>query len=144
MDESLSVLVVDDHAGVRAGLVSLIDSVAPALRAVGAAATPEEALSLNQRLQPHVVLLDIDLGGEDGLALIPALRAAGRCEVVVLTSLTDPRAWDRAMTCGAHACLHKTASAGELLGYVLTARPAIAGGGMSCAVQEQVTASSRQ
>ncbi|MFH9730349.1 response regulator [Streptomyces sp. NPDC017260] len=60
-------LVCDDHAVVRAGLLALLDS-APGIEVVGEAGTGEEALALAARLAPDVVLMDLQLGeGMDGV-----------------------------------------------------------------------------
>jgi two-component system nitrate/nitrite response regulator NarL len=112
---ALKVLVVDDHVGVRAGIASLVDAEWPRMRTVGTASTAAEAMAGARQWQPDVVVLDVDLDGEDGLALIPALRAASPCAVVVLTSLTDPHIAMHAQRLGAFACLNKTAPAGLLL-----------------------------
>jgi two-component system nitrate/nitrite response regulator NarL len=120
----IRVLIVDDHAGIRAGLMGLINSEQPTLCAVGAAASSADALAQAGKQQPDVIVLDVNLGGEDGLALMPALQRAAPCEVVVLTSLLDPRVEAHARLLGAHACLHKTAPAAELLAAILAARPA--------------------
>ena len=117
----VKVLVVDDHAGIRHGIASLINAEWPRMRSVRAAATADEALTLAREQQPHVVVLDVNLAGEDGLALIPALRRRAPCEVVVLTSLADPRVASHARRLGAHACLHKTAPATDLLACVFAA-----------------------
>jgi len=117
----VKVLVVDDHAGIRNGITSLIDAERPSMHSVGAAATAEEAIAQTRELQPHVVVLDVNLGGEDGLALIPALHRAAPCQIVVLTSLADPHVAAHASLLGARACLHKTAPAVELLASILAA-----------------------
>ena len=132
------VLVVDDHAGIRNGLANLIDAERPRMLSVGVAATVGEALAQTRKQQPHVVVLDVNLGGEDGLVLIPALQHAAPCEIVVLTCLTDPHVAVHARRLGACACMHKTAPAAELLACILAARradeqapPANAGGALS-------------
>lgn len=118
---ALRVLVVDDHPAIRAGIASLIDAEQPRLQAVGSAATADEALACTRSLQPDVVILDVNLDGEDGLALIPALHGAAPCRVVVLSSLLDPHVAAYAARLGAHACLHKTAPAAELMSCILAA-----------------------
>jgi DNA-binding NarL/FixJ family response regulator len=122
--DALRVLVVDDHAGIRAGITSLIDAERPRLAVVGTAASADEAVEQALTLQPHVVVLDVNLGGDDGLAVIPALHRAAPCAVVVLSSLLDPQLPSLATRVGAHACLHKTAPAAELLHCIASARPA--------------------
>ena len=120
----VKVLVVDDHVGIRIGIASLIDAEQPRMGCVGAASTVREALASTRELQPHVVVLDVNLGGEDGLALIPALHRAAPCAVVVLTSLADARVAAHALRQGAHACLHKTAPAAELIAAICAAHGA--------------------
>lgn len=121
-DGPVTVLVVDDHAGIRNGIASLINAEWPRMCSAGAAATAREALALAQDRQPHVVVLDVNLGGDDGLALIPALQRLASCQVVVLTSLADPRVAEHAQRLGAHACMNKTAPATELVASIFAAR----------------------
>lgn len=113
---SVSVLVVDDQPGLRLGLTLLIDAERPRLRSVGSAANGEQALALARQLQPDVVLLDVNLGHEDGLALIPLLQGlVPCCRVLVLTSMADEQVAQRARRLGAHGFMLKTAPATELL-----------------------------
>ena len=137
----VKVLVVDDHVGIRVAIASLVDAEQPRMGCVGTASTVREALARAHDLQPHVVVLDVNLDGEDGLALIPALLRAAPCAVVVLTSLGDARVAAHALRQGAHTCLHKTAPASELIAAIGAAHfaealplglpPANAGGALS-------------
>lgn len=141
--QPLRVMVVDDHLGIRLGIERLIEAESPRMCCVGGAATADEALERAHALQPEVIVLDVNLGGEDGLALIPLLCRAAPCGVVVLSSLLDPRVAELARRWGAHAFVHKTAPAAELLAHVAAAGsarkrhartdPADAGSAMSCA-----------
>jgi two-component system, NarL family, nitrate/nitrite response regulator NarL len=141
IDITLRILVVDDHVGIRLGIQCLINAEAPLMRCVGAAGTPAEALMQARQSQPDVVLLDVDLNGEDGLPLIPLLKRAAPCVVVVLTSLVDARVAERAHRLGARACVHKSAPASELTACIVAAHsqdaqqscstPPIAGSAMS-------------
>ena len=112
---TVKVLVVDDHAGMRNALTRLIDSEQPQLWCVGSAATGAEALVMAREKQPHVILLDVVLGDEDGLALIAPLHRSAKVAIVVLTSLVDPRVAARAQRLGAVECIHKSAPAADLL-----------------------------
>ena len=112
----VKVLVVDDHTGIRNALTRLIDNERPKLCSVGAAANGKEALAMAIANQPDVILLDVVLGDEDGLALIAPLRRSAA--VVVLTSLVDRRVAERALRLGAVACVHKSAPAAELLACI--------------------------
>ena len=119
----VKVLVVDDHTGIRNALTRLIDNEQPRLCSVGSAATGDEALAMALEKQPHVILLDVVLGDEDGLALIARLRrSSDEVAVVVLTSLVDPRVAARALRLGAVACVHKSAPASDLLACIARAR----------------------
>lgn len=120
-NDAVKVLVVDDHAAVRTAIANLIETEHPRLRVVGTAASADEALDQARSQQPHVVVLDANLGTEDGLALIPALHRAAPCKVLVLSSLTDPALAAHAERLGAHACLHKMAPATDLLGCIFAA-----------------------
>ena len=59
------VLVVDDHAVVREGLVELLTGV-DGLDVVGAAADGEAAIEMARTLRPDVILMDLEMEGTDG------------------------------------------------------------------------------
>lgn len=120
-DGHISVLVVDDHPGIRAGIAGLINAERPRMACVATAGTVADALDRTRELQPHVVVLDVNLNGDDGLALIPALHHAAPCAVVVLTSLADAHVAAQAVRHGARACLHKSAPAAELVAAIVAA-----------------------
>src|SRR6266516_2167677 len=73
----IRVLIVDDHAVVRAGLRMLIDSQFP-MKVVAEAGTRVEAVQAAAREQPDIVLLDLDMGGESGLSFLPDLVDGAR------------------------------------------------------------------
>ncbi|MGC2547431.1 MAG: response regulator transcription factor, partial [Silvibacterium sp.] len=60
MSEPIRILVVDDHAIVRKGLVALLNSV-PGLSVVGEAADGEEAIQAHRVHQPDITLMDLRL-----------------------------------------------------------------------------------
>lgn len=113
---AVAVLLVDDQQAVRDGLARLIGSAPLLLRAVASAATGVEALHTAAWLHPDVVVLDADLAGEDGLALIPQLAPA---VVLVLTCHADPATCERAARLGAWAFIEKHEPAAVLLDAVL-------------------------
>src|SRR5450830_1103275 len=112
----IGVLVVDDQLAVREGLARLIACAPMALRYVSTAATGAEALSAAARLHPDVVVLDVDLAGEDGLALIPQLSLTAG--VLVLTCHGDAATRARATRLGALAFIEKHQPAADLLGSI--------------------------
>lgn len=138
------VLIVDDQPAIRLGVASLIEAEHPALSNAGAAATADEALRLARLAQPDVVLLDVDLDGDDGLALIPSLQACAPCRIVVLTSAPGTGVRERALTLGAVALVRKDQPAQVLIDEVHQAasqpvqtRPAAVGSGTSRSRQDE-------
>jgi DNA-binding NarL/FixJ family response regulator len=84
-----TILLVDDHHLVRAGLASLIDS-ADDLHVVGQAANGQQALELAATLTPDVVLMDLSMPELDGVETTRRLLAIhSPANVVVLTSFSD-------------------------------------------------------
>jgi DNA-binding NarL/FixJ family response regulator len=82
------VLIVDDHASFRAiARAVLADG---GFVVVGEAVDAESALSAARQLRPDCVLLDVQLGDDDGFAVASALAHQGSRPVVVLTSGRDP------------------------------------------------------
>jgi DNA-binding NarL/FixJ family response regulator len=98
--------LVEDHAVVREGLRMLLQ--AAGMQVVGAAASATEAIPELARTRPDVVLLDVDLGDEDGIELLPRIRdAAPHARVLVLTALRDPGHAVAALRGGASGLVHK-------------------------------------
>src|SRR5213080_3749701 len=96
----IRVLIVDDHAVVRAGLRMLIDSQ-PSMKVVAEAGTRAESVQAAAREQPDIVLLDLDMGGESGLSFLPDLVDAARgAKILVLTGVRDPEAHRKAVRAG--------------------------------------------
>ena len=116
MDESIRILIVDDHEVVRRGLHGII-SACDDLQVVGAAASGEEAVALAKSVDPDVVLLDLQLPGLHGLEVIPELaeRHDGRPKIIVLTVHDDDEIVLRAVKAGASGYVLKHASADALL-----------------------------
>jgi len=113
--EPIRILIVDDHAVVRAGLRMLIDQN-PTMKVIGLAGNRSEALALAAREQPNLIVLDILLGDEDGLAILPELREVAKdARVLVLTGLRDPENQRRAMLAGAMGIVLKEHAAEVLL-----------------------------
>jgi len=106
-DKAIRVVVVDDHTVVREGLRLLIESQ-PGLEFVGGAGNSKDALAVARREQPEIIVLDLDLGTENGTDMIPQLLAtAKRSKVLVLTGLRDQEAHRQAMLSGAMGVLEK-------------------------------------
>lgn len=111
----IKVLIVDDHAVVRAGLRMLIDQN-PGMRVVGVAGNRSEAISVAAAEQPNIIILDIVLGDEDGLSFLPDFRkVAMNSRVLVLTGLRSSESQRQAMRAGAMGIVLKEHAAEVLI-----------------------------
>lgn len=114
----IRILVVEDHAVVRAGLRLLIDAQ-PDLEVVGEAADAPEAWRLVGTLDPDVVTLDLSLPGDNGMALLERLRREHpAARVLVLTMHDDPAYLRMALAAGASGYVVKTAADTEFLAAI--------------------------
>ena len=87
---AVRVLLVDDHALLRAGMARLLD-LADDVTVVGGAGSGAEGLELAAALRPDVVLMDLSMPGMSGVEATRRLLAARpETAVVVLTSFADP------------------------------------------------------
>lgn len=96
----IRIVLIDDHAVLRTGLRMIINHQ-PGLTVIGEAATRAEALEAALG-SPDIILLDLDLGDESGVDLLPELLAAApHARVILLTGLRDPEIHRRAVALGA-------------------------------------------
>ena len=110
----MNVLLVDDHAIVRAGLRRLFATMTEAQ--VEEAATGREALALVRATRPTLVLLDLNLPGLGGLELLRRiLMEHPQARVVVLSMHAETLYAARALRAGAAGYLSKNTSPEELL-----------------------------
>ena len=107
-------LVVDDHAVVRAGLRAFLD-LQEGIEVAGEAADGEEALAEADRLRPDVVLMDLVMPRLDGVSALLALRdRLPDARVIVLTSFLDDDKLLPALRAGAAGYLLKNAQPQEV------------------------------
>lgn len=124
--ERIRVLVVDDHAVVRRGLVDFLASE-PDLVLVGSADGGTQALELLAQLDaqkrlPHVVLMDLQMAPPDGITATREIRARYRgVEVVILTSFGEDARVHSALEAGAAGYLLKDAEADEVAAAIRAA-----------------------
>jgi two-component system, NarL family, response regulator NreC len=111
----ISVLIVDDHELLRAGLRSRLERES-GIAVVGEADTAERAILLARRLQPDVILLDLLLPLKSGYDAIPELaEVAPQAKVLVISSQAAPSSVRRALAAGASGYLPKRSSERELI-----------------------------
>lgn len=118
MTLSTRILLADDHAVLRAGLRLLLANQ-EGLTVVGEAATGAETLSMAERLQPDLVLLDLSMPALGGLNALPHLRKlAPTARILILTMHDDPQYLHQALKNGASGYVLKRAADVELLSAV--------------------------
>ncbi|MCW2949065.1 MAG: two component transcriptional regulator, LuxR family [Thermoleophilia bacterium] len=110
------VVLVDDHAVVRAGLASLLAGH-DGIELAGQAGDVSSALEIVEIKRPDVVVLDIELGDQDALvdALPKMLSHAHKPNVLILSMHDDAAHVQAAFAAGAHGFLLKDAAEDDLL-----------------------------
>lgn len=122
---SISILVADDQALVRDGIVTVL-SLADDIDVIGEAEDGERAVALAEELAPDVVLMDLRMPGMGGAEATAALaRSAPGVRVLVLTTFADDASIDAALRAGAAGYLTKDAGREEMVAAIRAA----AGGG---------------
>lgn len=120
-----SVLLVDDHPFMRAGLAGLIERQ-PDLCLAGEAGNPTEAFQAIERKNPDLVLTDLTMPGRSGLEFIKDLRAlAAELPILVISMHDEVVHAERALRAGARGYIMKEAGGEALLTAI---RQVLAGG----------------
>ena len=115
---STRVLIVDDHAVVRAGLKLLVDGQQD-LEAVGEAGSAREALLEARTAKPDVVLLDVMMPDQGGIEIVPQLlHEHPEAKVLILSMQDDPRYVREAFEAGASGYVLKEAADTELVAAI--------------------------
>ena len=118
MTELIKVLIVDDHAVVRAGIKLLLvreDGIEP----VGEAGSGREAILEARSLKPDVILMDVVMPDGNGLEVIPTLlRERPETKILVLSMQDDPRYVREAFAVGATGYVLKEAADVEVVAAV--------------------------
>ncbi len=118
--ETIRVLIVDDHAIVREGVRTLVDS-APDMKVVAEASTADDAVTQTGLHDPDVVLMDVQL--KDGSGVEAAGRITKRfpdAKVLMLTSFADDDALHDSILAGAAGYILKRIQPDELLTGIRT------------------------
>jgi len=114
-----TLLIVDDHAAVRAGLAALV-AHEPGLDVVASATDAETALVLAEQHAPDLALIDFHLPGEDGLSLCLRLDGASpRPWLVLYSAFADDLLAVLAAVAGADALVPKSDDPAQLLDVLL-------------------------
>jgi DNA-binding NarL/FixJ family response regulator len=113
--ETLHLLIVDDHPLFRKGLRTLLESE-PDFAVVGEATTGDEAIDIAARLQPDLILMDLQMPGKSGLEAARAITTTSpHIGILVVTMFQDDESIFAALKAGARGYVLKDASEDELL-----------------------------
>jgi DNA-binding NarL/FixJ family response regulator len=114
MSDPIRVLVADDQALVREGLMTLLQAT-PGIEPVADAADGAETVALAARHRPDVILMDLRMPNVDGVQATREIRAAQPdTEIVVLTTHADEASILDALRAGARGYLTKDAGIQEI------------------------------
>jgi DNA-binding NarL/FixJ family response regulator len=118
-EESVTVVIVEDHVALRRGLELLLRDTD--CRVIGTADDAEAALSLVERRRPDVAIVDINLPGRSGIELTRSLLEQNpEIGVLLYTGVDDQDTLSEALDCGARGFALKAGPPEELLGAIRT------------------------
>jgi DNA-binding NarL/FixJ family response regulator len=112
---AVRVFIAEDHHITLWGLSRLIDASAPRFRLVGTASSRRELLEHPGATEADVILLDLDLGGEDSASALAELRLRCPGRVLILTGASDAARHFAAVRQGARGVVHKSEPAENIL-----------------------------
>jgi DNA-binding NarL/FixJ family response regulator len=116
--KKVRLVVVDDHALFRAGLVSLLAQM-PELEVVGEAGNGRQATEVIQRTRPDIALIDVNMPEMGGVETVEALQKMENLRVVMLTISKHDDDLFGAIAAGAHGYLLKNSEPEELRRAIL-------------------------
>ncbi|HJQ12851.1 MAG TPA: response regulator transcription factor [Gemmatimonadaceae bacterium] len=117
-DGVITVVLVDDHAVVRAGLKAVL-STAKDIKVIGEGANGKDAISLAQRLDPDVIVMDLSMGEMDGAEATKELKAKDtRSKILILTMHAEDTYLVPLLEAGVSGYLVKSAADRELIDAV--------------------------
>ncbi len=119
--EPVRVLIADDHAIVREGLITILQT-SPDVEVVGEARDGAEAITKASELLPDIVLMDLRMGGmDDGIEATRLLRSTTpSAKVIVLTNYDEEEDVFQSLRAGASGYLLKDVGPAELINAVRT------------------------
>lgn len=114
----IRLVIVDDHALFRAGLIGLLEDM-PEFKVIGEAENGQEAVTLIQQLQPDIVLMDINMPKMNGVQAVEALTKKTKSAIIMLTISRQEEDLFAAIAAGASGYLLKNAEPEDLRKAIL-------------------------
>lgn len=120
MDDVIRIVLVDDHALVRQGVRELLETERD-LRVVGEAGDSDTAITVIVRERPAVVLLDVEIVGDDVNTTVARLaKLVPEARILILSMYDGPHLLQRLLSLGIRGYLLKSASRDELVSAIRT------------------------
>lgn len=117
-DESISIVIVDDHALVREGLNELLEAQ-PDLRVVGQAGNSREALAVVATQRPDIVLLDVEIPGAEASDTVHDMGVQSpESKIIILSMYDGPQLLRRLLGAGIRGYLLKSVHQSELIAAI--------------------------
>lgn len=149
---NLRIVLADDHTVLRVGLRAWLEDQGGQFQVVGEASDGEAAIVLVEKLQPHLVVMDLSMAGLGGMEATQELRHRGsKVPVLILTQYSEPMVLRRVLEAGANGYVLKSARGEDLLSAVRAVAaggtyidPAVAGALVNRALGRQEMASGEE
>jgi two-component system chemotaxis response regulator CheB len=111
----IRLLVADDSAFMRIAIRKMVEAD-PRVQVVGEARNGAEAVELAEKLNPHVITMDVEMPGMDGLAATAAITSRRKCPIIMVSSMTEEGAATtlKALASGAVDFIPKKSSMAQL------------------------------
>ncbi|HIF17357.1 MAG TPA: response regulator [Cycloclasticus sp.] len=112
---NINILLVDDHELVRSGIEYLLDAD-PDITVMAVASSGEEAIDLSERLQPDVILMDLNMPGIGGSEAIKRIvRKQPPAKIIALSVYDDGPVPQQSITLGAKGYINKGCPVDEMI-----------------------------
>jgi DNA-binding NarL/FixJ family response regulator len=113
--QTIRVMIVDDHAMVRAGIRILLEQF-EGIQVIGEAANGHQAIETVKQLTPDVILMDLHMPAMDGIEATKRILAIQPNQrIIVLTGMLDDEMLFQAVQAGAQGCAEKTIQPEDLI-----------------------------
>jgi len=118
--KTVKIIIVDEHPLFIRGLASLIETK-PEYKIVGEASELDGAMAIALKEKPDLAIVEINMGNESGMDLIPRLRSQNPDTAIMVLSMYDERYYsERVLRLGARGYIMKTEAADKVLDAIRT------------------------